>query len=204
MTPIESFMHDFLRADFEAIYESNFSYGGTALEPEKYSSALKKLEGFFAKGLNCSGHQLHISTPQVEAILAMNIDPETKKKLRIKELNIVPRRLLKIKKWEQENNIFYQAYITNHSGKIEKQGYHQSFIINEENGNFSIISYYSICFDCADGTGLVRGKICAGCNGLGWVHREGKTFARLGGDHQEVMRIEPPTDPDFIGEYNSN
>lgn len=189
MKRLLKFIDDFIKADFETDYESNF------FDQKNYSIKLNNLKKFFSKDIS-PGHQSVLTSPDV-------LEEEEKTIFQEQARRLVPRILFKIKKWEhpKEGNL-YQVYLSSTQNTDEKT-YFQSLIAKETKGKFYFVGRYSICYTCY-ATGIHNGKPCPDCSGRGWEFREGLKLKTLGGGKQEIFRYQAPERLEFNKEYESD
>ena len=183
------FIDDFIKADFETEYESNF------FDQTKYAVKFNKLKTFFSKEIS-PGHQYVLTSLDL-------LDDDEKKIFQEQAKSIIPRTFFKIKKWEHaKEGTLYQVYLSNTTNSAEK-GYFQSLIAKEVKGKFYFTGRYSICYACY-ATGVHNDKSCPDCSGRGWEYREGLKLKKLGDKKQEVFKYQAPGRKEFMKEYESN
>jgi hypothetical protein len=180
-----AFLRDYISADHETEVARY-----TERDQKEYLTRIRHLEQFF---VNVSTG-LSASLPE--------FDDEERAIFTAKAARLVPRSLFKVKKWQHpREGVLYQAYLGSPTPAKQK-GYLTSVLVKKVRGDFKIVGRYAVCLACF-ATGRHGGKRCPDCSAPGWDYREGlklKTFGKL----QETLRLEAPTNPAFLSEYESD
>jgi hypothetical protein len=186
MDELLAFLRGYVAADHEVDVAQY-----TERDPKEFLPRIRRLEQFFAEGVSTG---ISASLPE--------FDDEERAIFTAKAARLVPRSLFKVKKWEHpREGVLYQAYLGSPTPAKQK-GYLTSVLVKKVRGDFKIVGRYAVCLACF-ATGRHGGKRCPDCSAPGWDYREGlklKTFGKL----QETLRLEAPTNPAFLSEYESD
>jgi hypothetical protein len=115
----------------------------------------------------------------------------------------VPTLLFQVKEYEHPKlgRIFLCYFsILTRDADADVTAYHLGYWVQRTKDGLKFISLTDYCPAC-HATGVFQGKKCPECHGAGWNHRDG---IKIGdpGKLVAVRKLEAPTDPDSLEEYN--
>jgi hypothetical protein len=121
-----------------------------------------------------------------------------------KQLQVIgPRHLFKVERYEHgELGTLFRAYAGSHLRKSTT--YASSLFAADLGQGPRLVSQYNLCRTCR-GSGQAGGKKCSDCGGTGWRLVGGTDLGDLRelGEPVEVRKIQPPSDPDHLADYEA-
>jgi hypothetical protein len=182
---------DFLRSYVTASYETEVARY-TEQDPKVFLPRIRRLEQFFAKGVSTG----------ISASLPKYDDEDERAMFTAKAARLVRGAIFKIKQWKHpREGVLYQAYLGS-TTPAKHTGYLESLWVKKQDDELKIVGRYTVCRSCF-ATGQHGGARCPDCNGLGWNYLEGLKLTSFGTPEQ-TLRIEAPSFPPYLPEYNSD
>ena len=181
----------FLRSYVTASHETEVARY-TEQDPKAFLPRIRRLEQFFANGVSTG---ISASLPKFD-------DEDERALFTAQAAQLVPPAIFKIKQWNHpREGVLYQAYLDS-STPAKHTGYFESLLIRKQGDELKIVGRYTVCFACF-ATGQYDGSRCPDCSGLGWNYLEGVKLTSFG-TLEQTLRIQAPSFPSFIPEYNSD